>query len=417
MIFCLAALAAGIMRLILLLIQTKLSFGLGVDFSIELFENTLNQPYTAHISRNSSEIHAGVRKVESLISYIFSPAFTFIGSIFISFSIIFMLVNLNSLIAMLTLAIFGIIYGLIIKFTKNKIQNNSKVIASKIGDVTKSISEGIGAIRNVILDKTHSTFINNFKNAIVPMRHASAWNLVISQSPRYIVESLGIIALSLIALMLTSSEEGIINSIPTLGAFVLGIQKLMPIVQQTYGAVIDVKTGWESVKDIVNLLERNDLNEKKFINTSPIKFVKKIELNNVSFKYSKNSNFVLKNLNLTIKKGECIGLVGVTGIGKSTLIDIIMGLLEPTEGSLKIDGKIINNQENTIRWQKHISHVPQSIFLTDASFKENIALGIPLNQLDLNKIIMVSKWAKIHETIMNKQNKYNTSVGERGKVI
>ena len=195
------------------------------------------------------------------------------------------------------------------------------------------------------------------------MRHASAWNLVISQSPRYIVESLGIIALSLIALMLTSSEEGIINSIPTLGAFVLGIQKLMPIVQQTYGAVIDVKTGWESVKDIVNLLERNDLNEKKFINTSPIKFVKKIELNNVSFKYSKNSNFVLKNLNLTIKKGECIGLVGVTGIGKSTLIDIIMGLLEPTEGSLKIDGKIINNQENTIRWQKHISHVPQSIFI------------------------------------------------------
>ena len=413
-IFCLAALIAGMMKLVLLLIQTKLSLGLGVDFSIELFENTLNQPYKVHISRNSSEIHAGIRKVESLISYIFSPALTFIGSIFISFSIIFMLVNLNSSIAILTLAIFGVIYGLIIKFTKNKIQNNSKVIASKIIDVTKSISEGIGAIRNVILDKTQAAFINNFKNAIIPMRHASAWNLVTSQSPRYIVESLGIIALSLIALAFTSSEDGIINLIPTLGAFVLGIQKLMPIVQQTYGAFIDAKTGWESVKDIVYLMEKHDLKDKNFKNKSPIKFFKKIELKNVSFNYSKNSDLVLKNLNLSIKKGECIGLIGETGIGKSTLIDIIMGLLKPTKGTLEIDGIPINNEEKTLRWQKHISHVPQSIFLTDTSFKENIALGTPLHQIDSDRIIEVSKWAKIHETIMSKQDKYYTFVGERG---
>jgi ATP-binding cassette subfamily B protein len=142
-------------------------------------------------------------------------------------------------------------------------------------------------------------------------------------------------------------------------------------------------------------------------------FIDKISFNQVSFRYSSSSPFVLKKINIEINKGEVIGFMGTTGSGKSTLLDILMGLMPPSIGELKIDGVKINDN-NCRSWQTHIAHVPQAIFLSDTTIAENIAFGVPYNKIDMKRVIEVSQKAQIAELIENMDQKYLTFVGERG---
>ena len=202
------------------------------------------------------------------------------------------------------------------------------------------------------------------------------------------------------------------STISTLAALGLGAQRLLPVVQQIYASLSSIQSGRDSLIDVLDLLNQNipKIDEKKM---KKIIFNKSISFNSLGFKYSKSNVKVLRNINLEIKKGSRIGIIGKTGSGKSTLLDILMYLLKPTEGSLSIDGKELSIS-NYKSWQGLISHVPQEIFITDATIAENIALGENIKNINFKKIKEISKKAQIHDFIENLDQKYFTKVGELG---
>ena len=216
-----------------------------------------------------------------------------------------------------------------------------------------------------------------------------------------------------LAFTLSQQSEGLEKAIPVLGAMALGAQRLLPIVQQGYSSWSLINSSQASLQDALELLDQSLPNYANKPISDPIPFKHTIELKQLSFRYSLNSPYVINQVDLTIRKGTRVGFVGSTGSGKSTLLDIVMGLLEPTSGALEIDGTRITlgNQRS---WQARIAHVPQEIFLFDGTIEENIAFGVPKDQIDLQRVKLAAQQAQIANIIANWPNQYQTSVGERG---
>ena len=299
------------------------------------------------------------------------------------------------------------IYAVIIKLTQKKQLTNSQCMARESTQVIKSLQEGLGGIRDVLIDGSQSTYCQIYSNADQPLRRAQGNSSFISTSPRYIIEPLGMVLIATLAYILANQPDGISKAIPVLGALALGAQRLLPVLQQAYSSLSSIQGGQASLQDTLDLLDQPlpDYVDKPA--ATPIPFNQKINLKNLSFRYSTKTPLVLNNLNLTIPKGSRIGFIGVTGSGKSTLLDIIMGLLQPTEGTVQIDNEPIT-KSNHRAWQAHIAHVPQAIFLADSTIEENIAFGIPKNKIDLKRVKQAAEQAQIADIIETWPKKYKT---------
>jgi ATP-binding cassette subfamily B protein len=227
------------------------------------------------------------------------------------------------------------------------------------------------------------------------------------------MEALGIILIASFAYTVTKESDGVTKVIPLLGVFALAAQRLLPIMQQAYSSWSTILGSQASLQDTLDLLDQRLPN---FINSSqdtPLKFEQEISINQLFFRYNEAAPWVLQNLELKIGKGSRVGFVGTTGSGKSTLLDIIMGLLSPTTGCLKIDGASIN-LENQRFWHSHIAHVPQTIFVSDGTIEENIAFGVPKDLIDHDRVVQSARKAQIADSIEGWSNRYQTLVGERG---
>jgi len=277
----------------------------------------------------------------------------------------------------------------------------------------KSLQEGLGGIRDVLIDGTQQFYCKLYRNADLPLRRASGNNQFIGGSPRYAMEAIGMTLIAGLAYVMTQQEDGMVAAIPVLGALALGAQRLLPALQQAYGAYSTIKGSKSSFEDVLNLLDQPLPEYSGQPLPGPIPFVEEIKLNNLNFRYTEDSPWVLKNISLSLKKGSRIGFMGVTGSGKSTLIDIIMGLLPATEGELIIDNQIINTQ-NRRAWQAHIAHVPQNIYLSDSTIEENIAFGIEKEKIDHQRVKNAAQHAQIAHLIEQWKDGYQTFVGERG---
>jgi ATP-binding cassette, subfamily B, bacterial PglK len=413
-LFITAALLAGVIRLILLYTMTRLSYATGADLSINIYRRTLYQEYETHMSHNSSEVINGIiTKTNTVIGGVVSPALNFISSIIILVGIMGALFVINPTIALSTSIGFGTLYWIVIRYTKTHLKDNSKTIADQSTQMIKSLQEGLGGIRDVLIDGTQQFYCKIYRNADLPLRRASGNNQFISGSPRYAMEAIGMTLIAGLAYLMTQQEGGMVTAIPVLGALALGAQRLLPVLQQAYGAYSQIKGSKSSFEDVLNLLDQPLPEYADQLPPKPIPFTKEIKLNNLNFRYSEDSPWVLKNTNLSLKKGSRIGFMGVTGSGKSTLIDIIMGLLPATEGGLIIDNQIINNQ-NRRAWQAHIAHVPQNIYLSDSTIEENIAFGIAKELIDHQRVKKAAQQAQIAELIEQWKDGYQTFVGERG---
>jgi len=227
------------------------------------------------------------------------------------------------------------------------------------------------------------------------------------------MEGIGMALIAALAYTMTHQQGGINSAIPVLGVLALGAQRLLPTMQQTYAAYSSIRGAKSSLKDVIRLLEQPLPNYANQPPPAPIPFVKEIELNNLSFRYTKQGPWVLEGINLKLPKGRRIGFVGVTGSGKSTLIDIIMGLLPPTDGELLIDNQPVNDK-NRRAWQVRIAHVPQNIYLSDCSIEENIAFSVPKDQIDHQLVKKVTEQAQMTEVIEQLRDGYQTIVGEHG---
>ena len=411
--FILSALFAGAVRLTLLYATTRLSFAAGADLSIDIYRRTLYQDYSVHVARNSSEIINGIiSKTGGVIGGVFNPVLFLISSTFMLTSIMFALFVINFVVALTACVGFGILYGGVIFYTRHQLSENSKCIADQSTQMIKSLQEGLGGIRDILIDGSQQFYCQLYRNADLPLRRASGNNLFITASPKFVMEAMGMAMIASLAYLMAKQETGL-TTIPVLGAIALGAQKLLPALQQVYSSISLMQSYKSSFEDVLDLLEQPlpCYTDKK--TTTPIKFKEKIKLNNVSFRYTKDAPWVLKNINLNITKGTRVGFMGITGRGKTTLLDIIMGLLHPTTGNLSIDDQPIT-RDSIRTWQAHISHVPQHIYLSDSTIEENIAFGIPKQKINHQQIEKVAHQAQIADMIEDWREGYQTFVGERG---
>ena len=412
--FISAIIISSVARLILLYAITRFTYSVGADISIEVFRRTLYQNYSVHLGRNSSEIINGITaKTNNVIHGVLAPTLILISSSVMLLGIALLLFYIDiktSLIMTISLLIF---YFGIILVTRKKLNKNSIIIAQQSTMIIKLIQEGLGGIRDIIVDKNQEHYCILYRKTDRPFRIASSINQFISGSPRYVVEAFGMVLIVTIAYSFVNSGYNVAIIFPLLGTLALGAQKALPALQKLYGAYSDIKGSMQSLKDVTKLLKQPI---SLFLNkdiVEPMPFKKTIYLKNVYYSYKGDDSWVLKNIDLKIFKGDKVGIIGETGTGKSTLTDIIMGLLSPTNGAIIVDGEKVNSK-NIANWQAHIAHVPQNIYLSDGTIEDNIAFGIPRKDINFNLVRESAKRAKILKFIEKTPNKYQTMVGECG---
>lgn len=413
-IFCLAALISGGLRLGLLLAQTTIGNAIGADLSRDIYRKTLYQPYEYHISNSSNEtISMLTSKVNILVNQIVLPILTMMSSLVLISAILFTLISIDPKVASITIFGFGAIYFFVTQVTQKTLLENSLRLSQGSSRVIKILQEGLGGIRDILIDRSQETYCLAYQKADLSQRRASAYIQVLAGTPRYVLETLGMVLIALLAFFMSEQNGGITNSIPILGALALGAQRLLPLMQATYSNWIIVRGGQASLDDALAFMDQKMPEYFYLPIPGPITFSRSIDLNGVSYRYSNGSPWILKNLSLSIPKGARIGFIGKTGSGKSTLLDVIMGLLLPTHGFIALDGIPIT-EENKGAWHRHIAHVPQTIFLTDNTVAENIAFGIPYEEIDFERLQEVSRRALLETTIESFPDKYRNIVGERG---
>lgn len=411
--FALAALIAGFTRMLLLWVSTRLSYATGAELSISVYRRTLYQPYSVHCARNSSEVINGITSKTGSAIAVITMLFTLIASGVMLVAILVALLSVNPLIALAAFGGFGLIYVVIIRVTKNKLAKNSVSVARESNHVLKSLQEGLGGIRDVLIDGSQTTYCQIYSSADLQLRRAQGDISFIGQSPRYAMEAFGMLLIGVLAYSIANQADGIAKTIPILGALALGAQRLLPVLQQAYSAWSGIAGGQSSLQDTLELLDQPLPDYADLPPPQALPFQQQILLTQISFRYSPQTPYVLKQLNLTIAKGSRVGFIGTTGSGKSTLLDIIMGLLQATEGTFEIDGQKIT-PSNCRAWQVHIAHVPQAIFLADSTIEENIAFGIPKDKIDPQRVRQAAQQAQIADIIETWPKQYETFVGERG---
>ena len=414
-IFFLAAIFfSGLLRYLLLAKTISFSYSVGADFSYLIYRATLYQSYERHISMNSGQVVNGViSQAGSVINNAILPTLMLLSAGFLFIAIFLPLLILNTLVTCLVFGGFAFIYLVIIVCTRKKLQKNSRIVSEQSYLVLKSLNEGLGGVREILMNSSQEVFLKNFKNADKAWRSAQASNSIISSFPRYGIEVFAMLLIIGLAYFLFQGGNASAEVIPLLGTLAFGAQRLLPVIQQAYASWSSIVGVQSTIKDVLILINKSLEPRESLFSENKIFFTDTIVLRDIWFRYNIDSLWVLKGLSLNIKKGERIGFVGVTGSGKSTLLDLVMGLLSPSKGFLKVDGLEISAL-NVSHWRENIAHVSQAIFLSDDTIAQNIAFGVPPDLININKVKAAAKYAQISSSIESMDQQYSTIVGERG---
>ena len=422
LIFISSIFTAGIIRYSLLFVSTKVVFSAGVFLSESVFHRVLGIPFDEHINTNTS-IHLNIifNKTNDTVYGLLLPLTSIISSLFIVVSVLTILIILDPVVMISCFALFGFSYLVIIIVTRKMVSANSHTIANHSTLAVQVIQEALHGIRDLILSNTRDQVVASYTSHIDLMAKAQQQNAIIAAGPKFIIETMGILVIASIAFFLTSDDSSSGSAIPILGALAVGAQRILPALQQIYINLTSVRAVEVSLREIVNTLYESLDGHLDEPNLSVeydkhITFQDDISLTSVSYRYKGSSSDAISNLDLRIRKGERVGIMGTTGSGKSSILDLLMGLLLPTSGSIKIDGKNLTPQ-NIYLWHKKISHVSQGIYFLDASIVENIALGIPENKVDWVKVKSVCQIAEIAEDIENLPQEYLSPMGENGELF
>ncbi len=412
--FAAATLFAGSLRVILVWVQTRLGHSVGADFSIGIYRRTLYQPYINHVARNSSEIISAIsNKTNSVVHETLLPALVMLSSGCMLCIVFLGLFIIDPLAATAAVLGVGSIYSLVILGTRGRVARDGQRISIEQRQVIKALQEGLGGIRDVLIDGTQEVYCDIYRRSDLPLRRATANIQIIAIIPRYGIEALSMVFIAILAFLLAGRSEGVSNAIPILGVLALGAQRLLPFLQQVYSSWTTLCGGQASLRDVLDLVNQELPDYADSPPTNPVPFLHSITLRGISFRYTAKAPWVLKGVNLTIPKGSRIGIIGPSGSGKSTLLDIIMALLHPTCGQLEVDGVTITDG-NHRAWQAHIAHVPQAIFLADTTIAENIAFGVPYDRIEHKRLRESAQKAQLAQTIESWESEYHTRVGERG---
>lgn len=409
--FSLCALFAAVTRLVLMKKTMSFVFGVACELGSRLFFQTLHQDYAYHTRRNSSEILAAVGKAYQVTGEILLPLMTAGVAAVLALFIVGGLVWIDPRVALTSGLVLSAIYIVTSMVSRASLQRNSLLSARAQSQRVKVMQEGIGGIRDILLDRSQSVFTEAYDRAEAEIRDTRTSTGFAAGAPRYIIEGLGIVVVAIVACATSLSAGGLTQALPVLGALALGAQRLLPLLQQIYSGWATTLGSRQALFDLEELLRRTVPPEP-----SPdvsIAFQESLVIDRVGYRYSEGVRPALADISLAIPRGARVGIAGKTGSGKSTLMDIIIGLLEPSQGEIRIDGVPLT-AANRHAWQRHIAHVPQAIFLSDASVAENIAFGVRPSEIDHERVRRAAEQAELAEVIAGLPQGYQTRVGERG---
>lgn len=418
-LFGAAIVIANCLRFTTLWVQHYLVASIGTDLGVQLFKKTLYQPYTFFVRNNSSDLvgmvtgdlRGAIGTVQGILAIITQ------GLITLSVAIGLLIYNTQVALALSVIAILA--YTAITLVVRKRLLRNSTILSDCYRRTVKVLQEGFGGIRYLALDRTHPTFIDQYARADAPFRRSLAHNNVISQAPRFFIEAIGVMAISLLAIISVRQSEDMPQVIPLLGFLTVASLRLLPAVQQVYASLSGLLGSKIALHRTVPMLSKPLSPILSASVSKPFYLEKDVSFKDVWFDYkeevdhNESNTWILKGLNFSIKPKTTVAFVGHTGSGKSTVADLILGLITPQKGSIAVDGNPLEG-ENLKAWQSGMSHVPQTIFLTDSSIAENIAFGVTPECIDREQMKDAAKHAKIDQFIRDLPNQYDQVVGERG---
>ena len=413
-LFALVALTAAIVRLTIVWTTQRFSYGLGHDFAVDIQQRVLLQPYMFHVGGNTSSLIAALEKVPVLVTGVLQQVMQGATAAFIAIFIIAALVAVDPFTALAGAAGLAVVYLFVSAVTRRRLVENSAILGETYNARVKIVQESLGGIRDILIDSSQAVYLDEFRRIDKRFSQAYASSSFMATAPRFVVEACGMVLIAIIAVVISTRTNGIAAAVPILGAFALGSQRLLPLLQQVY-------VGWSSASahesvlgQVLELLRLPfDHRLENAAELEPLPFRDRISIERVTFTYPARRSPAVSNLSFEIPRGCRLALVGTTGSGKSTLADLIMGLIEPDRGSIRIDGVALT-RENVRRWQRSIAHVAQAIFLADASIARNIAFSVAAESIDMERVVDASRRAQLHAFVSGLPDGYDTHVGERG---
>ena len=386
----------------------------GYSIGNRLVIRYLHQPYSWFLTRHSADLGKTIlSEVQQIISAGMYPLMELIAKSMVTFAIIALLIVADPQIALIAGFLLGGTYGFIFYFIRpylNKI-GSERLKHNQIRFT--AISEAFGAAKEIKVGGLEKTYVGVYSSSAKTFANNEASSKVVALLPRFVLEAIAFGGILLYILYTMGQNETFISALPILSLYVFAGYRLMPALQQIYTSLTRLTFVGPSLDNLYNDIKNlKPLNEDE--DQSVLSFNKSIDLKNIHYNYPNTSRAALKNVSFTIPVKSTVGIIGATGSGKTTVVDIVLGLLEASDGTLEVDGKIITNK-NARSWQRSIGYVPQHIYLSDDSVAANIAFGIDPKNINQSAVERAAKIANLHEFIKEElPQKYQTTIGERG---
>lgn len=386
------------------------------EYSIgkRLVEGYLHQPYSWFLSRNSSDLGKTIlSEVSQVISNGIKPLMELIAKSILTIVIIALLFSVDPKLTLIVGLSISFAYLVVFYFVRNLLNRSGKERLKSNQLRFIAVSEAFGAIKEVIIRGLEKFYIQSFSNSSQNYARTIALSQVIGQLPKFILEAISFGGILLIIIYKMTQSGNFNNTLPVISLYVFAGYRLMPALQQIYNSLTQLAFVGPSIDKL-----HSDLKSLKPLNINydedVFTFNKEINLHHIHYNYPNTSRTALRDINLTIPLKSTVGLVGSTGCGKTTTIDIILGLLEPQKGTLEVDGKVVTEQ-NSRAWQQLIGYVPQHIYLSDDTIMANIAFGVEPKDINHDMVKKASKIANLHQFVTDELPKqYLTTIGERG---
>lgn len=396
-------------------LHSKYSFGVQVETSTYLFDDYLARPYKFFLKTNTAELlRNAVGEVNSFVGYVLQPILVIITECLVLCAIIALLVFVEPQASLLAIVFVGGLGWAFHRFTKQRVLEWGKERQRREGMKIKCLQEGFTGIKALKLLDDHALLSESFREHTQMGAVAGRKQYAMQQIPRLLLETLAILGLALLTLASVYFGEGGTASLPKLGMIVFGLVRLMPSVARIVHSCQSVVYGWPCV----DVLKAEIGDWKLTCSDSEAKaecsFDESFELDDVSFAYSGSSEKSMNNATIKVRKGLSVGIIGESGSGKSTLVDIALGLLEPDEGRILVDGKKIGEEVSRSSWQRMVGYVPQEIFMADDTLMNNVALGMDPRKVSEDRVLKCIEEASLASVVKELPLGLDTMMGERG---
>ena len=389
----------------------------GYTISTRLLSAYLSQPYPWFLDRNSAELEKNVLvEVDGLVQRVILPSLRLVSNSLLVLAILAFLMLVDPLVTLFCGGVLGLGYGLIYLRFRGKLQRLGATMMDAFENRFLVAQEATGGIKDVKLMGLEATYVKSYSNAARTAAQSGATMGVMSELPRFVLEAITFgTMLALILLMLLKSGGNVTEIVPTLGVIAFSTMRLLPSLQQIYHSLVSIRGASTILDAIVGDFASTPARPLVEPEAGQVlKLEKELELSQVSFAYAQADRPTLRGLDLVIPARTTVGIVGGTGAGKTTLVDLILGLLSPDAGKMRVDGVELG-PDNLRSWQKTLGYVPQAIYLTDETIASNIAFGVPKDEIDMAAVERAARIAALHDFVMSELPQgYETFVGERG---